>query len=192
MQWLGSLFQRQPIADNEPAAAAAGHQSAAAAGTEKTELKPVDPRLAAWQNLVASNNAELLRLQNLKRSRKKRAREEAAMEKVEQWLDAGGGGLCTVQQLGEVPTKATQTRRARTARERAATPPVFEESHREAKRMKRDEQADREIALYWHKQGVVVTKVTRVDDPVAYIDMTHDSDADMVRGADASPNATAP
>ena len=55
---------------------------------------------------------------------------------------------CKVEQLGQKPSKATKERRARTARERAATPPVFEQSAAEEKKRKRDNNTDEAIALY--------------------------------------------
>ncbi len=164
MEWVSSLFQacasaasaasRRVPRDGQPQAQShqavhdllrtfCQHQNAlpadnagkqaAGTGTEQTELEPA---------LEPEQTGAMLRLTS---------EERASICKVQQWIDAGGGkapALCTVQQLGEVPSKATQTRRARTARERAATPTVFEQSAEQEKKRKRDNNADEEIALY--------------------------------------------
>ena len=159
MQWVNSLFQacasaasRRVLQDGQPQAESdqavhdllrtfCQHQNALpadnagkqAAGTEQTALEPA---------LEPEQPGAMLRLTS---------EELASICKVEQWMHAGGGKapeLCTVLQLGQKPSQATKERRARTARERAATPPVFEQSAAEEKKRKRDNNTDEASALY--------------------------------------------
>jgi hypothetical protein len=126
LQAWASAASRRVLRDGQPEA-----QSHQGVHAEQTELEPA--------------------LEPEERASISSSEERASIFKVEQWIDSGGGKapeLCTVQQLGQVPSQATEERRARTARERAATPPVFEQSAAVVKKRKRDNDADEEIALY--------------------------------------------
>ena len=135
LQAWASAASRRVLRHGQPEAQS--HQSVHA---EQTELEPA---LEPEERASISSSEERASISS--------SDERASICKVEQWMHAGGGKapeLCSVLQLGQKPSQATKERRARTARERAATPPVFEQSAAEEKKRKRDNNTDEAIALY--------------------------------------------